>query len=148
VAGAQVRGVAAEELDGLLAGPWLLGQHLHPGRADRRRDRPERRGLHCLHRLCCCLRLRVAQSHGPGTSGGWSVRQEPDNFRAIYAKATAAVRVREGQAELVSRAFDIRRGIVQGDICSPYGYTVALAGGGFVGGPVGAAGGAQRSRHR
>jgi hypothetical protein len=37
------------------------------------------------------------------------------------------VRVREGRQEMVSRAFDIHRGVVHGDICSPYGYIIALA---------------------
>eukprot|EP01050_Picozoa_sp_SAG11_P050318 SAG11_NODE_27978_length_326_cov_1.634361_1_plen_82_part_01 len=48
-------------------------------------------------------------------------------FRAIYSKASARVRVRDGTEEVISRAFDVRRGVVQGDICSPYGYIIALA---------------------
>jgi len=49
-------------------------------------------------------------------------------FRAIYAKASAKVRVRsENGEETISRAFGIGRGVVQGDICSPYGYILALS---------------------
>ena len=49
-------------------------------------------------------------------------------FREIYSKASAAVRVRtENGEETISRPFDIRRGVVQGDICSPYSYKLALA---------------------
>ena len=76
-------------------------------------------------------------------------------FRAIYAKATVVVWVREGHEEAMSWAFGIGRGVVQGDICSPYGYIIALAflfykhdpevvtGGGF---PRWAGGGSRRRR--
>ena len=49
-------------------------------------------------------------------------------FRAIYSKATAAVRVRDQNGEeMISSSFRVQRGVVQGDICSPYGYICALA---------------------
>ena len=49
-------------------------------------------------------------------------------FRAIYSKASVAVRVRtENGEETISRSFNIRRGVVQGEICSPYTYILALA---------------------
>jgi arginine deiminase len=49
-------------------------------------------------------------------------------FHAIYHKASAAVWVQtENGEETISRPFDIQRGVVQGDICSPYMYILALA---------------------
>jgi len=49
-------------------------------------------------------------------------------FRAVYGKANAVVRVRKGNGEEVfSESFDVRRGVVQGDIFSPLCFIIALA---------------------
>ena len=49
-------------------------------------------------------------------------------FRAIYGKAATAVRVRGTDGtDTISEPFAIRRGVVQGDIFSPYAYILALA---------------------
>eukprot|EP01050_Picozoa_sp_SAG11_P008248 SAG11_NODE_718_length_7584_cov_10.771009_2_plen_464_part_00 len=49
-------------------------------------------------------------------------------FRAIYSRAAAAVRVRDRSGEeVISPSFMVRRGVVQGDICSSFGYIYALA---------------------
>jgi len=48
-------------------------------------------------------------------------------FRAIYRGATAVVRVRTAAGEeLLSDAFAVQRGVVQGDIFSPLGFILAL----------------------
>ena len=48
-------------------------------------------------------------------------------FRSIYCAATARVRVRSQGGEVVySRAFDVSRGVVQGDIFSPVCFVIAL----------------------
>ena len=49
-------------------------------------------------------------------------------FRTVYGKANAVVRVRKGNGEEVfSESFDVRRGVVQGDIFSPLCFIIALA---------------------
>jgi exonuclease III len=48
-------------------------------------------------------------------------------FRTIYSAATARVRVRTQGGEVVlSRSFDVSRGVVQGDIFSPVCFVIAL----------------------
>jgi hypothetical protein len=49
-------------------------------------------------------------------------------FRQIYEKATARVKMRSAGGEtLLSDSFDVRRGVVQGDIFSPLCFILALA---------------------
>jgi hypothetical protein len=49
-------------------------------------------------------------------------------FREIYGKASARVKARSPSGEtLLSDAFDVRRGVVQGDIFSPLCFILALA---------------------
>ena len=49
-------------------------------------------------------------------------------FRAIYSKANAVVRVQKADgSHTYSRSFDVRRGVLQGDIFSPLCFIVALS---------------------
>ena len=49
-------------------------------------------------------------------------------FRAIYSKANAVVRVQKADgSHTLSRSFDVRRGVLQGDIFSPLCFIVALS---------------------